>query len=308
MRLVDGDSSSVRSLYHEDYYGAMAPANCEYFCKHRGAALLPNRLKGLARVKLEPGMTVLDVGCGRGELCIYCALRGLNAVGVDFASTAIAIGQELIEQFQIRSRTVSYVSLICADGCRLPFDDESFDRIMSFAFLEHIELWQAELFVDEAKRVLRPNGVLVICTGPNELPIRLAHGVFRPFANWLLHSKLPNYSDRIATERSGGHLHLWNPFSLQRLLAKYSMPCYVRTFADDYAAYPSLASNVRRIGSRINCLSPFLANDMWAIAAKSQHALRKFVAKEDCFVPQALLHKTDGEVLRSTAGDQSQPD
>ncbi len=304
--MADGGSSSVRSLYHEDYYEAMAPANCAYFCKHRGAALLPNRLQGLARAKLEPGMTVLDVGCGRGELCIYCALRGLNAVGIDFSCTAIAIGRELIEQLQVQSRAVSYVSLICADGCRLPFADETFDRIMSFAFLEHIERWQAELFVAEAKRVLRPNGVLVISTGPNELPIRLAHGVLRPFADWLLHRKLPAYSERIATERCSGHLHLWNPFSLRRLLANCSMPCHVRTSADDYAAYPSLVSNIRRTGSRVNWLSPFFANDVWAIAAKSQHALRMFVAKDDGFVPEALLHMTDGEVLRGSTGHQSQ--
>ena len=99
--------------------------------------------------------------------------------------------------------------------------------------------------MEEAKRVLRPNDVLVIHTGPNELAIRLAHGRFRIIANWLLHRKLPGYDDRIATERNGGHLHLWNPFSLRRLLAKCSMSCYVGTSAEEYSAYPSIASHVR---------------------------------------------------------------
>jgi len=301
------DSMSARLLYDEDYYETMAAGNYAYFCRNRGAALLPNRLRDLARVKLEPGMTVLDVGCGRGELCTYCALHGVNTIGIDWSDTPIAIGNKCIEDFHILDRAAGYISLICADGCRLPFASNTFHRVMSWAFLEHLEAWEAEVFIEETKRVLRPDGALVIGTHPNELPIRLAHGLLRPIANQLLHTKLPNYRERMAYEREeGGHLHLWSPFSLRRLLASAHMACYAGTFSEEYGNYPSLPRCLRRMASRARWLSPFFANGVWAIAAESQSVLRKFVAQEDRFIPRDLSRMSDAEVLATTSTDHDQ--
>ena len=54
------------------------------------------------------------------------------------------------------------VTVIQADAQSLPLDDNSFDVVLLYEAIYYIP--EAEKFVSEAKRVLRENGVLIICT------------------------------------------------------------------------------------------------------------------------------------------------
>lgn len=47
---------------------------------------------------LEPGMTVLDVGCGPGRHCVALAKRGIRAIGVDISERFVAVAEELAER------------------------------------------------------------------------------------------------------------------------------------------------------------------------------------------------------------------
>lgn len=44
---------------------------------------------------LEPGMTVLDVGCGPGRHCVAMAKRGIRAIGVDISARFVQVAEEL---------------------------------------------------------------------------------------------------------------------------------------------------------------------------------------------------------------------
>ncbi|HEX7896839.1 MAG TPA: class I SAM-dependent methyltransferase [Planctomycetota bacterium] len=92
---------------------------------------------------------VLDVACGTG----YGAAL-LGAVGVDLSMDALRAARNETDR------------LIRADAQRLPFGG-IFDAVVSFETVEHVA--DAERFVAECRRVLRPGGVLVMSTPNREL-------------------------------------------------------------------------------------------------------------------------------------------
>ena len=99
------------------------------------------------------GRDVLDIACGEGYGSALLARRAARVTGADIAPTAIA---------HARARYASRSNLYFreADCAALPFADASFDVVVSFETLEHIEAQEA--FLDEVRRVLRPGGIVVL--------------------------------------------------------------------------------------------------------------------------------------------------
>jgi SAM-dependent methyltransferase len=117
-----------------------------------------------AIAQLEPlaGRRLLDFGCGHGMASVVCARRGALVTGFDLSPGYL---QEAARRAAANSVTVSFLQ---ADGERLPFADNSFDRIWGNAILHHLELHRA---ARELVRVLRPGGVAVFCEPWGENPL-----------------------------------------------------------------------------------------------------------------------------------------
>jgi SAM-dependent methyltransferase len=103
------------------------------------------------------GKAVLDASCGVGYGIEILSRAGAAAVtGVDLDPEAIS---------EARSRFGKYAAaLVEADLRELPLEDDSFDVVVSFETIEHME--EPERGLAELRRVLRPDGVLVI-SSPN---------------------------------------------------------------------------------------------------------------------------------------------
>jgi len=109
---------------------------------------------------VRPGDLMLEGGCGVGQYVTYYAERGVKTVGLDFERVALSALHE--------SRPS--LPLCAGDVAHLPFRDESFDCYYSGGIVEHFEAG-AEAALREARRVLRPEGVLLI-TVPYFSPLR----------------------------------------------------------------------------------------------------------------------------------------
>jgi hypothetical protein len=109
--------------------------------------------------KLVAGRRVLDVACGAGYGSALLARHAARVVGADIAAETIA---------HARARYVSVPNLeFCAADCAaLPFPEASFDTVVSFETIEHIQA--QETFLDQVRRVLRPEGLFII-SSPNKL-------------------------------------------------------------------------------------------------------------------------------------------
>jgi cyclopropane-fatty-acyl-phospholipid synthase len=115
------------------------------------------------KLGLEPGMRLLDVGCGWGGMAMHAAARhGVRAVGVtlsrrqaEWAEKAVAEAG-LADRVEIRYQDYRDV----ADG--------PFDAVSSIGMFEHVGLSQLGVYFGGVRRLLRPGGRL------------LNHGIARP--------------------------------------------------------------------------------------------------------------------------------
>ncbi len=84
------------TLYTEEYFLTACEGYNEFIATE--GEHLSRRLKAaFALAAVEPGMKVLDIGCGRGEILRHCANLGADAYGIDYAAVAVNMSQEIVE-------------------------------------------------------------------------------------------------------------------------------------------------------------------------------------------------------------------
>lgn len=155
----------------------------ELFVQSRGQVIRPRLAHALRLGEVRPGMTMLDIGCGRGEVVIKCAQAGASlASGLDYAPTSLEAAHKNAEQMglQVNSDN-SPLALNCADAKVLPFSSESFDRVFMLDIVEHLHEWELQQVWDEVRRVLKPDGLLIIHTLPNRWAVDYGYKVARLF-------------------------------------------------------------------------------------------------------------------------------
>jgi SAM-dependent methyltransferase len=106
-------------------------------------------------VGLEPDQTVLDVACGSGNATLPAARLGARVTGVDFSPALLAIARERAADAMVE------VEWVEGDVQELPFEDESFDRVIST--FGHMFAPDHEATAAEMKRVCRPGGTIGVC-------------------------------------------------------------------------------------------------------------------------------------------------
>lgn len=95
----------------------------------------------------------LDVGCGMGDLVQALLLRGMDAHGIDVSEVAVAEGSRRAPGRFVQGSILN-----------LPYDNKSFDNIISTDCLEHIAPEDIELALSELRRVARNGVFLIIAT------------------------------------------------------------------------------------------------------------------------------------------------
>ncbi len=150
------------------------------------------------RLGLQAGDRVLDVGAGFGRHVFECARRGADVVALDYAQdevveTRATLGA-MIEAGEIDHHRVAGV--LRGDATKLPFADDSFDKVITSEVLEHVQDDVAA--ISEMIRVLKPGGMFaatVPAWGPEKV-------------NWMLSDE---YHAPIAV---GGHLRIYSKTEL----------------------------------------------------------------------------------------------
>ena len=94
--------------------------------------------------------TALDVGCGEGRFCRMLRAHGVAAIGIDPTRSLLAAAQQ-------QDPTGKYFE---AEAASLPFDDASFDLVVSYLSL--IDIPDIAPAIAEMVRVLRPKGRLLV--------------------------------------------------------------------------------------------------------------------------------------------------
>jgi 2-polyprenyl-3-methyl-5-hydroxy-6-metoxy-1,4-benzoquinol methylase len=164
------------TLYDKDYFLTACEGH-EEFKKTQGEHLSRRLSKAFQVASVEPGLRVLDVGCGRGEILRHCARLGADAYGIDYAEVAVDLSQELIHS--AGDPLPGKMGVYQADAKRLPFSSEGFDRVLMFDVVEHLYPWELDAAMAEVKRVLKPGGMFVVHTAPNRWYDAYAYPIVR---------------------------------------------------------------------------------------------------------------------------------
>jgi cyclopropane-fatty-acyl-phospholipid synthase len=110
------------------------------------------------KLLLQPGLRLLDLGCGWGGLALHASLHyGADVVGVTNSPAQAAYARAAVDAADARDRC----RIIEADWRALD-DADGFDRIASVAMLEHVGATGLEAYLHRVRRLLRPGGMAVV--------------------------------------------------------------------------------------------------------------------------------------------------
>ena len=164
------------TLYTEEYF-LRACEGYQEFVESRGEHLSRRLSAAFAVASVEPGMRVLDVGCGRGEILRHCARLGARAYGIDYAEVAVRMSREVARAEA--GAGGAPIGVYQSDAKRLPYPSATFDRALVFDVVEHLHPWELDAALRDAYRVLKPGGMVVVHTAPNRWYDRYAYPLVR---------------------------------------------------------------------------------------------------------------------------------
>lgn len=191
LRQAEGGSASSASIkeYYEAYWRGDAPPPV-------GDPLAPARLRLLreciAAIKAE---SVLEMGCGEGDLTGALASDGIAAVGIDISAEAVARA--------VRAHPTCRFLQHQVEDRPWPVAQGAFDVVASFEVIEHL-LWPRELLLG-ARTALRDGGYIAITTP--------YHGAAKNLA-----LALRGFDRHFAVE--GEHIRFFTDRALARLLVE----------------------------------------------------------------------------------------
>jgi 2-polyprenyl-6-hydroxyphenyl methylase/3-demethylubiquinone-9 3-methyltransferase len=146
----------------------------------------------------ESGITILDFGCGAGQILkeIQKINPGAKLIGLDVSEKALGEAKKELPSAEFHQ---------IKDGEKVPIQDNSIDFIFSSEVIEHI--YDTENAISEMSRILKPGGKLLITTP--------YHGFIKNLTI-LLSGKFDSHFDPI-----GPHVRFFSKRTLGELLQKF---------------------------------------------------------------------------------------
>lgn len=143
-----------RMIYSCGWWGEGDPATAEVGPEGLAQAQA-RKLEMVARkLRLQPGMRVLDIGCGWGGAARYLAEHhGVSVVGVTISREQVRFAREHCEGLPVDIRLQDYRDL-----------DGQFDRVFSIGMFEHVGYRNYDRFMRKVRSLLVPDGLFLLHT------------------------------------------------------------------------------------------------------------------------------------------------
>lgn len=143
-----------------DLYRRMLDPTMSYSCGYWAQAdnlvdAQRNKLELICqKLQLEPGMTLLDIGCGWGGLAEYAARHyKVRVTGITVSSEQKKLAEQRVAGLPVDIQLIDYRSL-----------EGRFDRIASVGMFEHVGPKNYRTYFKTAKKLLAPEGLFLLHT------------------------------------------------------------------------------------------------------------------------------------------------
>lgn len=147
------------------------------------------RNMALERLNLERGEIVLEIGFGTGH-CLKQMAESVGengqVYGIDISSGMLEVSKKRLEEAGLLDR----VELYCEDVLKMPCEDNKFDAVFMSFTLELFDTPEIPQVLNKIKRVLKPNGRLVVVSMSKED----GDSILLRLYEWT-HQKFPQYVD-----------------------------------------------------------------------------------------------------------------
>ncbi|MBI3711233.1 MAG: class I SAM-dependent methyltransferase [Proteobacteria bacterium] len=159
------DNTALIQFHYDlsnDFYALFLDPEMQYSCayfRQPDASLAAAQLAKLdmicRKLRLKPGESFLDIGCGWGGLVCYAAVHyGVTAHGVTLSEAQLAFARDKVARLGLQDR----VTVELKDYRNL---DGNFDKIASIGMFEHIGLDNHAAYFAKLNALLRPRGLLL---------------------------------------------------------------------------------------------------------------------------------------------------
>jgi len=173
---------------------------------------MPMNTIDFEHLRLSPSDCLLDLGCGEGRHALTAyMLERIHAVAVDLNIEDLETTRQRFQEFADLSDCSASLTVSAADGLKLPFANECFDKVICAEVLEHVPDYEG--VIKEIDRVLKPGGILAISV-PRFMPEKIC---------WLLSEEYHS--------QEGGHIRIFNAPRLRRSVEKYGLIYFKRHWA-----------------------------------------------------------------------------
>lgn len=170
LRTLNWRPASLKNVSHHydvgnDFYRLFLDADLQYSCGYFTdpgnsieQAELDKKTHIAAKLCLEPGMKVLDIGCGWGGLALYLnRVAGVDVLGITLSREQLELARQRAAEAgvsdQVRFELMDYRDVA-----------GPFDRIVSIGMFEHLGQRFFRTFFQTLRRALKPDGIAVVHT------------------------------------------------------------------------------------------------------------------------------------------------
>lgn len=135
--------------YDPSFFGRLKKAEESYFWFKVRRKWIYDKIRKF----IVPPASVLEVGCGTGNVSNFLSQRGYSVTGCEYYRTAINLAWPGFK-------------IVQGDANSLPFKDSSFDVVGLFDVIEHFE--DDSILIKEASRVTKNKGVVAVTVPARE--------------------------------------------------------------------------------------------------------------------------------------------
>lgn len=144
--------------------------------------------RGLRKLGVGPGETVLEIGCGTGRALVRMGARvgpSGRVCGMDISPGMVSVARRRV----VRAGLAERVEVRCGDAVQIPYPGAAFDAIFMSFVLEIFPLAEIPAVLGQCRRVLRADGrmaVVSLVEVEKPGPVARAYGwAGRRFPRWV---------------------------------------------------------------------------------------------------------------------------